>query len=99
MAYPHVQGGYVTVAQADATDRMSFIRKVYGLMFLGVLVFFAAAGIPLVGAMLGNPLMEGVVALAFSMPWWLSLAMLLGVAFFASAVSRTPGLNLIAFFL
>jgi modulator of FtsH protease len=78
-----------TAAQASVAERMSFIRKVYGLFFIATL--FAIGGVAL--AFLYTPLMVA----AFEHPWIALFAMLGGV-YGAQAVRHKPGVNLFALF-
>ncbi len=93
-AWPPPQGGWgslqaQTAAQASVAERVSFIRKVYALFFVGTL--FAIGGV-LLGFMF-PPLMM----MALRHPWIMLFAMLGGVMG-AQAVRHVRGVNLLALF-
>src|SRR5215207_7323646 len=78
-----------TAAQASVAERMSFIRKVYGLFFIATL--FAVGGVAL--GFLFPPLMIA----AFEHPW-IALIVMLGGVMGAQALRHQPGINLLALF-
>ncbi|HVG36016.1 MAG TPA: Bax inhibitor-1/YccA family protein [Pyrinomonadaceae bacterium] len=78
-----------TAAEATLQERMSFIRKVYGLFFVATL--FAVGGVML--GFIFPPLMIA----AFEHPW-IALIVMLGAVMGAQAVRHTPVVNLVALF-
>lgn len=78
-----------TAAEANVSERMSFIRKVYALFFLGSL--FAIGGVAL------GLSSEPVLLFAFDHPWIMLFTMLGGV-FAAQTVRHVRGLNVVALF-
>ncbi|MBA3320593.1 MAG: Bax inhibitor-1/YccA family protein [Pyrinomonadaceae bacterium] len=78
-----------TAAQASVAERMSFIRKVYALFFVGTL--FAIGGV-----LLGFIFPELMFAVARHP--WISLIVLLGGVMGAQAVRLVRGVNLLALF-
>jgi FtsH-binding integral membrane protein len=82
----------IFAADAPATERAIFLRKTYGLLTVGILVFaatlFACATI--------DPVTRMMAGLYRS--WIVSLILLVGGAWLVHAVAEKPGINLIAFF-
>jgi modulator of FtsH protease len=78
-----------TAAEASLADRLSFIRKVYGL-------FFAATLFAIGGVLLGFSNME-LMAFAARNPIIILLVMIGGVMA-ATALRHKPGINLVALF-
>ncbi len=78
-----------TAAQASISERMSFIRKVYSVFFVGIL--FAVAGVGL--GFIFPPLMVAIAAHPF-----ITLILMFGGVLGAQAVRHVPGVNLIVFF-
>ncbi|HEV7374890.1 MAG TPA: Bax inhibitor-1/YccA family protein [Pyrinomonadaceae bacterium] len=78
-----------TAAEASLSERLSFIRKVYGL-------FFAATLFAIGGVLLGFAY-EPLMVFAFEHPFIMLFAMLGGVMG-ATAVRHKPGINLVALF-
>ena len=78
-----------TAAEASLADRLSFVRKVYGL-------FFAATLFAIGGVMLGFSY-EPLLLFAFQHPFIMLFAMLGGVMA-ATALRHKPGINLVALF-
>jgi FtsH-binding integral membrane protein len=78
-----------TAGEAALEDRVAFIRKVYGLFFVGIL--FAVGGVVLGFAF------PPVMIAAAQHPWVMLLLMIGGVMG-AQAVRHVPGINLLALF-
>jgi FtsH-binding integral membrane protein len=85
------QNGFLnsTAATAGLSERVSFIRKVYALFFVGIL--FAIGGVML--GFLFPPLMIGVLQHP-----WITFFALMGGVILAQAVRHQPGINLLALF-
>lgn len=79
----------LTAGQASVAERVAFIRKVYGLFFVGIL--FAVGGV-LIGFAY-PPLMMLAIQHPFIM-----FIVLIGGVMGAQAVRHVPGLNLVALF-
>jgi len=90
--------GPITVAQEAGSERVRYLQKVYGLLFTGIVVYFAASILPVLGAMTGIPAAQSVVSAASGMPWILSFILIIGSAWIAQMVSMKPGVNLLAFY-
>lgn len=86
------------VIYAAENDRLNFIRKVYGLVFVGLLFFAASVALPLYGLMAEIPVLSQIAALSFQIPWWGALVLIIGSSFLIHSVSMVRGINLIAFF-
>lgn len=78
-----------TAAESSLAERLSFIRKVYGL-------FFAATMFAIGGVVLGFS-NETLLRFAFEHPFIMLFAMIGGVMA-ATAVRHKPGINLVALF-
>ena len=78
-----------SAAEASLSERLSFIRKVYGL-------FFAATLFAIGGVLLGFAY-EPLMVFAFEHPFIMLIAMFGGVMG-ATAVRHKPGINLVALF-
>ncbi|HEV7859998.1 MAG TPA: Bax inhibitor-1/YccA family protein [Pyrinomonadaceae bacterium] len=76
-------------AQVSVAERMTFIRKVYALFFVGTLFAIAGVGI----AFVFDPLMYAVAYHPF-----IALILMLGAVMGAQAVRHVPGVNLLALF-
>src|SRR5436190_20061174 len=79
----------ITAAEAGVEERVAFIRKVYGLFFIGIL--FAVAGVWLGFAF--PPLM-----IAAAQHPWIMLIVMIGAVMGTQAVRHVPGVNLAALF-
>ncbi|MEZ4300290.1 MAG: Bax inhibitor-1/YccA family protein [Polyangiaceae bacterium] len=97
-------GAGVTQQRAETgADRLAFLKKVYGLFAASVLLSAVGAMIALyAGAETSSVMYEGVripplVALVGGSPI-ISLVVMLGVVFGASAVRKVRGLNVVALF-
>lgn len=77
------------VANSSLVERTGFIRKVYGLFFVGIL--FAIGGV-----LLGLTFPPLMIAVATSP--WLTFFVLMGAVIGAQAVRHVPGVNLFALF-
>jgi modulator of FtsH protease len=82
-------GGIQTAAQSSIEERTGFIRKVYGLFFLGI--FFAIAGIYV--SFQVPELMYAIAAHPF-----IAMIVMLGGVYGAQAVRLQPGVNVAALF-
>jgi len=103
MANPYYQQqdqwtGAVPVSQASGEARLAFLRKVYGILFSGIMVFFLTTAVPVVLFMAGTEVGAALVRSILGVPQLLWLGILLVVTFVASAVAHKPGINLIAFY-
>jgi FtsH-binding integral membrane protein len=78
-----------TAAESSLAERLSFIRKVYGL-------FFAATLFAIGGVMLGFS-SEPLLKFAYEHPFIMLFAMIGGIVG-ATAVRHKPGINLVALF-
>ena len=78
-----------TAAQVSVGERMSFVRKVYALFFLGTL--FAIGGVAL--GFLFPPVMETAARHPF-----IAFFVMIGAVMGAQAVRHVPGVNLLALF-
>ncbi|MEJ7713179.1 MAG: hypothetical protein WKF84_25880 [Pyrinomonadaceae bacterium] len=76
-----------TAAQASVAERMSFVRKVYALFFVGIL--FAVGGVGL------GFTVPGLMMAVASHPW-ITLIAMIGAVFGAQAVRHVPVVNLAA---
>jgi modulator of FtsH protease len=96
--------GAVQQQAESSTDRLAFIKKVYGLFAASVLISALSAMFVLyAGAESSTIVFEGVripplVALVASVPWFVSLIVMIGVMFGAQAVRNVRGLNVVALF-
>lgn len=80
-------GGIQTAASASVSERLTFLKKVYGLLAASMLS-------ATVGSFLGMTVLFPVVqGLGF-----LSFILFIGSFFFLMAVQRKPGLNMVALF-
>lgn len=101
MSYSAVRPDGVAVypaAQATPSDRVAFIQKVYGLLFLGILFFAASMSLPVAGIVYEIPVLREIGMLAIACPWWLALIVLIGSSFLIHSVSMIRGINIVAFF-
>lgn len=101
MSYtPTNEEGYAVrpAAGAAAADRMDFIRKVYSLLLLGLMAFGLTIAIPIQGYLSGNETMKGIVELAFTVPPWLALLLIIGSSFVVHSISMMKGINLVGLF-
>ncbi len=85
-------------AQATASDRLSFIRKVYGLVFCGVLFYAISAALPIVGMELGIPVLGDLGWMMARLHPMIAFLLLLGGSWLAHSVSMVRGLNLVGMF-
>lgn len=92
-------GPVMSAAQASASDRTTYIAKVYGLFFTGVFFFFASMALPIAGWTAGIPAMEAYVGLALQVGFWPALLLIIGSTFLASWLAMKPVVNLIAFYM
>ncbi|MDK2971951.1 MAG: modulator of FtsH protease [Candidatus Sumerlaeota bacterium] len=86
-------------SQASTQDRVAYIRKVYAMFFSGILVYIAAAGLPLLGYFMGIPVLGDVAVMAASLPWWAHLVVLLGMVLLANTTMMMQGINVMVFYL
>ena len=85
-------------ANLAAPEQIAYIQKIYGFFFTGVLMFSAAAALPTFGFVTGIPGLQKFAILLVSVPWWLSIIVLLSGSFVAHQVSMVKGLNLLVFY-
>lgn len=85
-------------SRVSVNERLAFLRKVYGLLTLGIVAFFATTAALVFGYFNQVPGLYQVAALSFMLPWWGHLLLLLGGSFLAHATSMVRGLNLVTFF-
>lgn len=90
--------GPITVSQATVSDRTAFIAKVYGLVFLGLIVFFASAILPAVGLFLGIPVLSQIGSTMVSLPIFVPLLIILASSFLVHHIERIPVINVIGLF-
>lgn len=88
----------VPAAHAGIEARSAYLAKVYGLLLTGIVAFFGAALLPVIGAQAGIGGAESIVRLAIGLPWFVSFLLLFGGSWLAHAVSRMPIVNLVAFY-
>ncbi len=86
------------VSQASVGDRLSYLRKVYALLTLGVSAFFATAGLLVWGLFNSVPGLSEIAVLSMKLPWWGHMAALFGASIIAHMTSMVRGLNLVSFF-
>lgn len=95
-------GGAVQTQAETGSDRLAFIRKVYGLF--GASVLLSAIGAMIALYVGGEVVVEGgirvptIVAMVGGMHWLLRLGLLFGVVLGANAVRKVQGLNVVALF-
>jgi modulator of FtsH protease len=82
----------------DTADRIAYLRKVYGLLFLGIVVFALAAALPVYGFLAGVPALRDLFVVLVQIPWWAALLVIFGTSWVAHSVSMIPRLNLVVFF-
>jgi len=102
MSYSAVRSDGVALYPAmtsSTEDRLSFLRKVYGLTFLGVLVFALSAALPLAGLALAIPGLQQIGELALGIHPLISFGVLVASSFVVHMVSMRKYLNVIALFL
>lgn len=101
MSYtPMTQDGVAIrpAALVGASERLAYIRKVYSLLFFGIVAFAAAAALPVYGYIAGiQPLASLCVAMC-AIPWYAALAVILVSSFVVHAVAMVRVVNLIGFF-
>lgn len=94
--FPEMQG--VAVADASPATRLAFIRKVYLMVFTGLLAF-AAVGMGLVfAASSGSALALDIVVFPLRHPF-IALALIIGGQLGAQALQRVPVVNIGVFYL
>lgn len=101
MSYSAIRADGTAVSpavQSTSSERLVFIRKVYSLVFLGILFFAGTVGLPIIGAMAEIPVLAQFFQLSLMVPWWLALALIIGSSFLIHRVSMVRGVNMIAFF-
>lgn len=103
MSYSAMRADGVAIRPASTAsvgERITFIRKVYGLVFLGILFFAASIALPVLGSeyLFNIPVLRDIYALSAWLPWWAALLLIIGSSFVVHAVSMVRGLNLVAFF-
>lgn len=101
MSYSAMRADGVAIRPASTAstgERIDFIRKVYSLVFLGILFFSASIALPTLGAIYNIPVLREVFMLSLALPWWAALLLIIGSSFVVHAVSMVRGLNLVAFF-
>lgn len=101
MSYSAVRPDGVAVypaIEAATEDRLGFIRKVYSLMFLGLVVFAASIALPVYGIMAGIPLLGDIGILATKVPPLVAFGAILLTSWLVHSVSMVRGLNVIAMF-
>ncbi len=79
-------GGYSNVMTAAIDNRLPFIQKVYGVFLLGILVSVGSAAVIC---------SSQALVLATLQSYLLVILAFFGLFFIASAVRRTPGVNLV----
>lgn len=94
---------YQPAAYASETDRITFLRNVYLLMFSGILVYALTAALPVLGAAWNIPVLKEIFAAAIfvgtnPVAALVVLFGMIGVQILASSVAMVRGLNLIAFY-
>ncbi len=85
-------------SHAESGERLAFIRKVYGLVFLGIFFFAASITLPIVGAAAGVPVLTQIFALSTKVPFILALLLIIGSSMLVHSVSMVRGWNLVAYF-
>jgi modulator of FtsH protease len=94
----YTTSGPISVAQSSVSDRTAFIAKVYGLVFLGLIVFFASAILPTLGVFLGIPVLSQVGSFFISLPPFVPLLIILASSFIVHHIERIPVINVIGLF-
>lgn len=89
---------YMPAITASGEERLVFLRKVYSLMFSGLLVFAAMAAAPIVGVQWKIPGLEQVGLLALGIHPLISLGVLIVSSMMLHSIERVRGLNLIALY-
>ena len=84
--------------RASVDDRLNYIRKVYTLMFTGLVVFALSVALPIYGAMAGIPGLADIFNLAIGIPPLVAFLILLASSFAVHAVSMIKVVNLVAFY-
>lgn len=82
----------IFAADAPATERAIFLKKTYGLLTVGILVF--AATLLACGTI--EPVTKMMAGLWRS--FWIPLLLILGGSWLVHALAEKPGINLVAFF-
>ena len=101
MAYSAMRPDGMAVIPAMAAsgeERLVFLRKVYSLMFTGLLVFGAVAVLPIIGMVAHIPGLEGIGRLAIGIHPMISFGVLIVSSMLLHSIERVPGLNLIALY-
>lgn len=103
MSYSAMRADGVAIRPASTAstgERIDFIRKVYSLVFLGILFFSASIALPVLGSeyFFDIPVLSDIFWLSTQLPWWAALLLIIGSSFVVHAVSMVRGLNLVAFF-
>jgi len=89
---------YAPAVYASGDERLAYLKKVYMLVFAGVLSFAAGIGLPIAGAMAQVGIFEAWLSASFQLPPLVAFLGLIGTSFLVHAVSMTKGWNLVAFF-
>jgi FtsH-binding integral membrane protein len=96
---PYAFAAELPAAEAAASERATFLRKVYSLILAGVLVFagslWAAGSVPAVNSLSGS-MWQLIAGGRFG--WLIYMAIMMGGFWLVHAVSRTFPINLIAYF-
>ncbi|MDX1972378.1 MAG: Bax inhibitor-1 family protein [Candidatus Sumerlaeia bacterium] len=87
--------GPIVAAQASVSDRTTFILKVYGLVFVGLIIFFASALIPTIGLFMGVPGLSEFAAFFVQLNPLISMLLILGTSFAVHWIANIPGINLL----
>jgi modulator of FtsH protease len=84
---------------AKPEERADFLRKVYMMLFTGIVTFAVSAALPAWGFLNGDPFLGGILRAVVSVPPLLMLAIFLGISYGVHAVSMVKGVNVVAFYL
>ncbi len=90
-------------SQAPTSERLTFIRKVYLMMFSGILAYATISGALTFGAlahMAGTPIpgLSTLGMLSMNIPPLVALLLIVGASIGAHAISMVKGLNLVGFY-
>ncbi|MGF1572384.1 MAG: Bax inhibitor-1 family protein [Sumerlaeia bacterium] len=96
--YNYTSSGPITVSQSSVSERTAFIAKVYGLVFLGIIVFFASAILPTIGMFLGIPVLSQIGYTMATLPVFVPLLLIIASSFIVHFIERIPVINVIGLF-
>jgi len=87
-------------SQAPTSERLTFIRKVYLMMFSGILAYATISGALTFGALAHNPIpgLSTLGMLSMNIPPLVALLLIVGASIGAHAISMVKGLNLVGFY-